>query len=519
MKKILLSLLFFHCVLYSQESATFCTIIEPNNFYSQRSNPENNTVIDNPLTPLVLNIRINVFNFDDGSNYFSSHTPPIPFGEDEFLDIVKMLNLNYNRFNIFFKYLGYNFYNNSSLTYYNNMTPSYYFNALNELCDKNALNINFVQQCEVPSSPPTATATHSPNYGVTMLGKPTFLISMPAYNGIPGGDFPSLTNATFDKDLMICHEMGHVLGLNHPYDNTTGVGTCEHVERSGIYYNANIAGDRVDDTPAQRNNFCDKFQRGGSNDGQLIPITGANGVDCRGTTYDFEHTIYGNFMSMPFKYNPIYNLSFPINRDLYFTNGQVTTMRNYILNPSPGEPRNSLSYVMNSVESLYQPYERTFIAGGVIISTSDNGDGTAKVCRNLLAQDKFQKGFTYSFPENESPDPLNATINEVPIVTRHTSSYPLTIAQLSPGLTNLTTNTGDAILVCTRGIVCQDEAFIGGRIISSETFISLNVTIKELNAIQINDPELFDKLLSQYYYKLKKETESGAKVETTFFKQ
>ena len=376
----------------------------------------------------------------------------------------------------------------------------------------------------MPSSPPTATATHSPNCGVTMLGKPTFLISMPAYAGIPSGEIPSLFNPTFDNDLMLCHEMGHVLGLKHPYDYSivNNLSVCEHVTRdtNATNYNASTIGDAVVDTPAQINNFCDKFIRSfGLNDGQLNPSVATTSTDCQGAIFDFENTIYGNFMSMPFKYNPIYNLSFPINRGLYFTNGQGAAMRNYILNPLTGTPGYSLIYVMNTVESLYQPYKRTNISGDAIISTSDNGNGTANVCRNLLAEDKFQKGFTYSFAENVNPDTINATTEEIPVVSHHTYNYPVTIAQLVPGQTNLTTNTGDAILDCTRGVLCNDEIFIGGILISSEALLSMNVTIEELSAIQVKDPELFERLLSQYYYKLKKVTASGAKVETTFFKQ
>ncbi len=46
----------------------------------------------------------------------------------------------------------------------------------------------------------------------------------------------------------------------------------------------------------------------------------------------------------------------------------------------------------------------------------------------------------------------------------------------------------------------------------------MNVTIEQLNTIQVKDPELFDRLLSERYYKLKKETTSGAKTESVFYK-
>ena len=47
---------------------------------------------------------------------------------------------------------------------------------------------------------------------------------------------------------------------------------------------------------------------------------------------------------------------------------------------------------------------------------------------------------------------------------------------------------------------------------------SMNITVKELNEIEVKDPELYDKLMEQYYYIMKKITTSGAKTEQTFFK-
>lgn len=92
MKKTILLLLLYSLNSFSQIATTFCSTFDSVEFNTQKLNIINNpAVIDNPLTPLVLNVRINVFNFDNGLNYFSSQTPSIPFGEDEFLDIVKML--------------------------------------------------------------------------------------------------------------------------------------------------------------------------------------------------------------------------------------------------------------------------------------------------------------------------------------------------------------------------------------------------------------------------------------------
>lgn len=47
----------------------------------------------------------------------------------------------------------------------------------------------------------------------------------------------------------------------------------------------------------------------------------------------------------------------------------------------------------------------------------------------------------------------------------------------------------------------------------------MNITVDELDAIEVKDPELYNNLMSQYYYILKKETDSGAKMEEFFYKQ
>ena len=47
----------------------------------------------------------------------------------------------------------------------------------------------------------------------------------------------------------------------------------------------------------------------------------------------------------------------------------------------------------------------------------------------------------------------------------------------------------------------------------------MNITVQELNELQVKDPELYNQLLEQYYYILKKVTASGAEVKTVFYKQ
>ena len=96
MKRLIPIVLLFYFNSYSQQTSTFCTALESSEFNVQKLSIINNqTIIDNPLTPLVLNVRINVFNFDNGLNYFSSQTPPVPFGEDEFLNTIQSTNFLY----------------------------------------------------------------------------------------------------------------------------------------------------------------------------------------------------------------------------------------------------------------------------------------------------------------------------------------------------------------------------------------------------------------------------------------
>jgi hypothetical protein len=46
----------------------------------------------------------------------------------------------------------------------------------------------------------------------------------------------------------------------------------------------------------------------------------------------------------------------------------------------------------------------------------------------------------------------------------------------------------------------------------------MNVTVEELDEYEVKNPELYNNLMSQYYYILKKETISGAQVQQIFYK-
>jgi hypothetical protein len=89
---------------------------------------------------------------------------------------------------------------------------------------------------------------------------------------------------------------------------------------------------------------------------------------------------------------------------------------------------------------------------------------------------------------------------------------------LAPGLTNLTTNTGLVPVVCTRGLICQVEQYVAGIKYTTPLIGSMDVTAEVMNQQQLNDPNFYENLVSNYYYILKKQTESGAKSEEVFYK-
>jgi hypothetical protein len=167
---------------------------------------------------------------------------------------------------------------------------------------------------------------------------------------------------------------------------------------------------------------------------------------------------------------------------------------------------------------LFEPYS-TRLYPGSIISTTDQGDGTALVCRTIEAEYKFQPGFSYSFPDSVSPDPaaVPAAINQIPVINHAHEAFNITIAEIN---TNCAVSNTASAGICTRGQMCTVENFKGGKITSSPNLIDLNsYTIENLDEIKVKNPQLFETLMSNQYHKVEKETDSGAKIIQIFFKQ
>jgi hypothetical protein len=339
-------------------------------------------------------------------------------------------------------------------------------------------------------------------------------------------------------DHHTCSVMGHTLGLlnikagsGSPVNVINNIPSCipnpfmkrpvfptnpnplaiqpENVTRIiGLNYNADTAGDMVVDTQACfvefYNNYCNSLQ-----DFQQHPEV----VDKVGQVYNCTTVESHNFMVYEW-YDGIPNS---------FTAGQGARMRQYIIsNATDFNPFLNLldDGITSDTTVLFEPYS-AHIVSGEIVKTEDLGNGTANVCRAWLMEHKFQPGFDYTFTDNSTPDPITVGKYDFPVppVRLHTFDYPVTIAQLDPAISFAPSDTGLAHISCTKGLNCTIEPFTGGILISSPDLLSTNPTIEQLDEIRAKDPDLFEKLYSNYYYKLKKETATGAKVENVFYKQ
>jgi hypothetical protein len=243
-------------------------------------------------------------------------------------------------------------------------------------------------------------------------------------------------------------------------------------------------------------------------------IVGTLLVNCTevgsGETYKCDRDLIYNYMSLNYK-----------DQRSKFTPGQKQRIRECLLH-NLVNIYNDLQYALalnedgtTNTSVLFEPYSSMDV-GGNIVRTTDNGNGTANVCRARLREHKFQPGFDYTFPDNYDTDPITVGKYDFPVppVRLQTGDYPITIAQLGTA----PTNTGIVKIVCTKGVICIDETINRGTLYSMQVLGSMNITVEELDAIEVKDPELYNNLMSQYYYILKKETISGAKLQEVFYK-
>ena len=503
MKKLFLTTFLMSC-FFIKAQQTSCNYQVPANFYTATTGYSKQA---RALVPsdacLVFNVKFHYVLGSLGENQDN-------INEDRLLKIIQTANLKFNQFRIYFKYRGNDHINDDSFVNVTSIDATRNKFIQEGLYDYSAINIFFIR----------GTNNGSVSWGDLFIT-------------------PILPHSSLD-DYQIPHEMGHVLGLTHLESGgaavtfTDNLPVCianaqysfqqvmskpanfnpntENVTRTpGTNYNATTAGDLVVDTHACFDKFTFNYCKpsGPPNTNDLMQFNeDSRVVDPTGETYKNLTVEKRNYMIAS-------QTDFHNN----FTPGQGIRMRETVLNSIYStnfhQKLNLLPDDSADVSVLFEPYETTIVPG-VVVSTTDLGNGNAEVCSTRLEQHKFQPGFDYFFPQNTGTNPINVSSTTFPVPpVKQGYNYPLTISQLNQGCG------GDGVveIICTRGLICTEEPFTSGIIISTRDLMSLNVNIEELDTIRVKDPQLYDSLMKEYYYKLQKTTESGAKVETVFYKQ
>ncbi len=572
MKKIIFLTLLIVFALNLKAQNTDCSFIPPS-YYSDLSRFTNRyQSIPDDGRKFVLNVKFLYTLGDLGEN-------PYDLNEDKMLKICATANIKFNQYGIFFKYRGSESINDSNFTDLNQNNLTVYtlrqkFIDLN-LYDPNSINVFVVRggnsafDTDLILNSSNTDARNDSYYVPNEFGHVLGLLHT---EGSTGGDIIS-------ENLPSCiatHPVIQFRKICKPYF-VPNYNYYENVTRDpkNPIFNADIKGDYVTDTDASfessvgsyLTNYCrstsinTNFEYSFENfneDLRVVDNSGDPNTSCfycftTATKYSYNsgdnyYTTLNNNISTSvdlgtstwqnivntslinctqigsgetYKIGPtlIHNIMSAAVYPTAFTAGQGQRMRERLL----GNFTNSNPYYLiidnklnlnadgtPNISVLYQPFQSSKTITS-IASTTDNGNGTATVCQNYVSSGyRFQPGFDYEFPENEAPDLNIYSTSQTPLVATPHYNCPVKILQLSNDI-------GHAYTVC-RGVDCVIENLRSGTIFSTQVLGSMNITVEELDAIEVKDPYLYDNLMSQYYYILKKETDCGAKIHEVFYK-
>ncbi len=473
-------------------------------------------------TPIVFNVKFHVVNNADGN-------APNGITENKLLEYIAHLNLDFNQFNIFYKYRGFINYNDiydlpvwqviQTLDLINN-----YPNSINVLIPLTAqaatgdidLQRVIIPATEIVNSSGLGTMSHefghllglfhtfygtdyAPNclnnsQSEFCIDNDTQFYTYAQINGMEIGYAPPRLNTPnfyeddqFDEDgeLLSGHEENVTRDVNDPN------------------FNANNKGDMVIDTPAQfrgsQFNYFFYFQFDGYH-----YISHPNIVDLVGEPY--ENIDIENIMG----YTEL------IRRN--FTNGQGVRMRETI-NNNPS----IFNRVETTIASLYEPYAGEY--------------------QNLGSQSpnlsKFQPGFDYTFIQcggdrnnygieiyNQPTDYSNTSFLFSPRgqIFKNVDKFSLDLPNLfHPNhsaifIEQLNTNSlqnGGQPRKCYNNF---NRSSIGGKVIKFEdNTINNNISIEQKDAQEINDTNLVPNL-QQGLYKIEKNYDDGSKKQDIIYK-
>ncbi|WP_298762915.1 hypothetical protein [uncultured Polaribacter sp.] len=489
MKKITLLLFLFSNFTFSQKILT-CGSSPNSKDLMTRSYYSNNTIRKTQNEEkYIFRIFFHIIRDNNGNQVFTTlngnASPNIT--EETILDAVAMLNRTYNQFNIFFKYSGFSYIDDSSLLQIDNSewgteTNSIIGNHQNFRSDA----MNLIIANNVLSSS-----------GNQLSGRGRFRNTYSIFNN------EYLLTATLP------HEIAHNFNLFHTRQNSGSSTFCEYINGT----NCATRGDQVCDTPASH-------PLGGgyvtNNGNGYIYNNFNNRMDCNGDV--FANVGFTNFMDTNlFNVNNYYN-----NLRTEFSSGQGVRMRETIAN----DPLNHYEQTLTTIDELYKPYYSKILGAEGnenIYSTEDdpNIPGNVIICRYPIFINKFQKGFDYDFytfdswnyvktPTNPVLD-FSQTVDEV-ISIENKYQHAVKINQISSDIVGYTNLGG------YKGLICKSESATSGKVVSLKNIGDLNYTIKNLNDKEVTNPDLIKNLESGKFHTIYKTTKSGITTQKKIYK-
>ncbi len=426
--------------------------------------------------------------------------------EDDFMRAVARLNIEFNQFNIFFKYNGIKCLDDDAFVV---VGPTW-----TELRDEVIDTGNYDDE--------------SINLFVAPIGNAAYF----QYSDV----FCKYTNFKSETNTSIIHEMGHALSLLHIFDGTlpstdfiydnlplcddnplprlaipkfdptpvypdTYPTSPENVTRdpNNQYYNADEAGDFVIDTSAAfwsyKQHACVDYS---SNPHVKYFVADPRIVDEVGEMYVDLVDEINNFLD----YLDLDGL-----RD-HFSDGQGVRMREAIENDIFGV----LQQKLTTIASLYEPYEGVYFTSGNYLEY-------------LANPPHFQPGFDYYFVEcgdgsNEqyvSPTPYGQTFSYTTIIVHSQPKTDLTGRVKHPNHSAIRINQSDNSIPHKCWNNWNKSASSGSITKFNDGVINTNVTIYPKDSLQINDSNLIPDLINGLY-KIDKQYNDGSQEQNIIIK-